>query len=84
MSWLKPDIEDEVERLLDKGISRLLVVAPGFSIDCLETLYDIDINLRERFLSLGGDSFLYVPALNHSKGHIKLLSSLVRNNAKAL
>lgn len=84
MSWLKPDIEDEVERLLDKGISRLLVVAPGFSIDCLETLYDIDINLRERFLSLGGDSFLYVPALNHSKSHIKLLSSLVRNNAKAL
>ncbi len=82
MPWLKPDIEDEVKRLLDSGVTRLLVIAPGFSVDCLETLYDLNIKLRERFLNLGGESFLYVPALNHSKSHIQLLAHLVRNAAK--
>lgn len=82
MPWLKPDIEDEVKRLLDSGVTRLLVVAPGFSVDCLETLYDLDIKLRERFLSLGGESFLYVPALNHCKSHIELLAYLTLNVAK--
>lgn len=38
------------------GGSDLFVVAPNFSIDCLETLYDIDIVLRHNAKTQAGDS----------------------------
>ena len=49
-TWLDPFVSDALAALETKGpIGRLFVVAPNFSIDCLETLYDIEIELRERF-----------------------------------
>ena len=77
MPWLRPYLEDEVESLLNKGVQHLIVMAPGFSLDCLETLYDINIKLRELFVHRGGDSFTYIPALNDSAAQVQLLSHLV-------
>ena len=77
MAWLKPDLEDEVTRLLDQGVQHLMVMAPSFSVDCLETLYDINIKLKERFIHQGGDRFTYIPCLNDSQLHINALTELV-------
>lgn len=84
MPWLQPYIEDKIEELLQRGITRLVVVAPGFSIDCLETLYDLAIKMREHFLNLGGESFIFVPALNDSKAQVKLMAHLVLKKAEPL
>lgn len=54
-SWLRPFVPEAIEELEStRPIGRLFVVAPNFSIDCLETLYDIEIELRERYC--GDDS----------------------------
>jgi protoporphyrin/coproporphyrin ferrochelatase len=51
------------------------VVCPGFAVDCLETLEEIAIENRERFLRAGGHRFEYVPALN--AGAAQCLAELV-------
>lgn len=81
MAWLKPYLEDEVSRLLNEGITKLVVVAPGFSIDCLETLYDLNIKLRELFLHHGGESFTYIPALNADKAQVDMLLRLIEERS---
>ena len=77
MPWLQPYLEDTVEQLLKEHVQHLIVLSPTFTLECLETLYDIDIKLRELFLSKGGEKFTYIPALNDSAGHVTLLSQLV-------
>lgn len=62
--WLGPSLEDELERLAVSGRRRVAVLAPSFVTDCLETLEELDIRAKERFMNAGGTAFLRVPALN--------------------
>src|SRR5262249_42356246 len=64
--WLTPYTIEEVVRLARKGVKRLVMIAPGFSADCLETLEELDIENRAAFLANGGEQFAYVPCLNDS------------------
>ena len=48
--WLQPYTIDTVERLAKSGVKRVAVVSPGFSADCLETLEELDIENRQKFL----------------------------------
>lgn len=78
-AWLGPSTAAALDALRDAR--RLFVVAPNFSVDCLETLYDIQVELRETWLT-GDDarddaSFRYVPCLNDSDAHVRLLHRLV-------
>ena len=70
--WLQPEASDMVGRLAADGWQRLLVVPVGFVSDNVETLYDLDIVLREQVEGLGmeyrrsaapNDSPLFVAAL---------------------
>ena len=54
-----------------------MVICPGFSSDCVETLEEIAIQGKESFLNSGGSKFDVVPCLNDNEDHIKLLISLV-------
>lgn len=62
--WLKPYAIDYVEALAKKGIQNLVVVSPAFVTDCLETLYEIQIEYAEVFKKNGGDSLTLIPSLN--------------------
>lgn len=62
--WLGPDLDDTVRELAEEGQKRILVIAPGFAADNLETLYDIKIKTQELFLKHGGTDFSYIPCLN--------------------
>ena len=84
MPWLQPYLEEHVDALLAKGVTRLVVMAPGFSTDCLETLYDIDINLREQFMNHGGESFSYIPCLNATAQHTRLMARLLMYSSEDL
>ena len=46
--WLEPEVDDVVRELADDGWKKLLVVPVGFVTDHVETLYDLDIVLREQ------------------------------------
>lgn len=75
--WLKPYTEEYLEALPARGVRSVTVVTPGFAVDCLETLEEIDIDDRRRFLEAGGERFEYVPALNARPSHARALADLI-------
>jgi ferrochelatase len=79
--WLKPYTVKEVARLArEEGIRRIAVIAPAFSADCIETLEEINGEIREAFQHAGGESFTYVPCLNDDPAHIDTLVAVIREN----
>jgi len=44
-------------------VREVTLVCPGFAVDCLETLEEIDIENRDVFMRAGGERYQYVPAL---------------------
>jgi len=64
--WIKPFTDHHLEDLVRKGVKRLVVTCPSFVADCLETLEEIGVRERSRFLGLGGESLELVPCLNDS------------------
>lgn len=81
--WLRPYTVQEVARLArEEGKKRIAVVAPAFSADCIETLEEINEEIRESFESAGGETFTYIPCLNDDDAHIAALTEVVRDNLK--
>jgi protoporphyrin/coproporphyrin ferrochelatase len=76
--WLQPYTIDTVARLGKAGVKRLAIVSPGFSADCLETLEELNIENRAKFLQSGGDKFTYVPCLNDSALGMRVIEKIVR------
>ena len=62
--WLTPYTDHVLKKLRDHHIKKLSVACPSFVVDCIETLEEINIRLRAQWLSLGGESFHYIPCLN--------------------
>jgi protoporphyrin/coproporphyrin ferrochelatase len=77
--WLKPYAQDTVEGLPAQGVKNLLMISPGFSSDCVETLEELAIGLQETFHENGGDNFAVVPCLNDSAESISMLTRLARD-----
>ncbi len=76
--WLQPYTDKTVERLAKAGVKRLVLIAPGFSADCLETLEELCVENRHIFTGNGGEDFAYCPALNDSTEGIDVLEAVVR------
>ena len=74
--WLKPYAQDTVEDLPAQGIKNLVMISPGFASDCVETLEELGIGLKETFLEQGGENFSVAPCLNDSEISINLLKHL--------
>jgi len=77
--WLQPYTEATLVELARRGASRVDVVCPGFVSDCLETLEEIGIVARRRFLEAGGRELHLVPCLNESPAWIGALALIVRS-----
>lgn len=75
--WLKPYTDKTLQELGNSGVKHVQVVCPGFAVDCLETLEEIAMMNRDRFLAAGGEKLEYIPALNASEQHVDLLLELV-------
>ena len=81
--WLRPYTVEEVARLArEEGRKNIAVIAPAFSADCIETLEEINEEIRESFEHAGGESFLYIPCLNDGAAHIAVLSQIIEDNLK--
>ena len=78
--WLQPYTVEEVARLAEAGKKKIAVIAPAFSADCLETLEEINEEIRESFEDAGGDSFTYIPCLNDDDAHIDALTAIIEAN----
>ncbi|WP_074257312.1 ferrochelatase [Vannielia litorea] len=78
--WLRPYTVEEVAARAQAGVKRIAVVAPAFSADCIETLEEIEGEIRESFEHAGGESFTYIPCLNERPDHIEALADAVKEN----
>ena len=75
--WLQPYTDKTLESLPKEGKKNILVICPGFSSDCVETLEEISIQGKDSFLKSGGINFDAVPCLNDNADQINLLKHLV-------
>ena len=66
--------------LARQGITEIAVISPAFSADCIETLEEIQGEIREAFIHAGGREFTYIPCLNAEPDHIDVLTALVAEN----
>lgn len=79
--WLKPYTVEEVARLAkDEGKKKIAVIAPAFSADCIETLEEINEEIRESFEEAGGEQFTYIPCLNDDPAHVAALAGVIDQN----
>jgi ferrochelatase len=78
--WLQPYTEPTLRALGKSGMSRVDVVCPGFTSDCLETLEEISMEGRQAFLTSGGKEFHYIPCLNDDPQWITALCELTQQH----
>lgn len=79
--WLEPATASVIAKFAAEGVKRLAVATPGFVADCLETLEEIAIGLKEEFMSAGGERFDALPCLNDGPDAALLFESLARREA---
>ncbi len=77
--WLQPYCIETLMALPDEGIKKIDIICPGFTIDCLETLEEINMTNKEIFLQAGGEQYHYIAALNDSEPCVNLMLDLIEN-----
>lgn len=75
--WIGPATEERLTGLPLRGIKNLAVVSPAFSVDCLETLEELNLRGRETFLRSGGERFVYIPCLNSRPDWVRAVANMV-------
>jgi len=80
--WLKPYTRKVLSGMPARGVREVTLVCPGFAVDCLETLEEIDIENRNAFLRAGGQRYQYVPALNARASHAQCLADLIEQHCQ--
>ena len=81
--WIQPYTDHIIKDLRQKGIKNLTVFSPSFVADCLETLEELSIQLKQEWIALGGTSCTVIPCLNTNDSWINALSSIIRKDARA-
>ncbi|MBF0197893.1 MAG: ferrochelatase, partial [Planctomycetes bacterium] len=69
--WLWPSTEDTLIELAEQGIEKIAVVCPGFTVDNLETLHEVGIELEEVYREKGGKEFNAIPCLNEGNDWVQ-------------
>ena len=75
--WIQPYTDQILGTLIQSGVRKLLVSCPSFVADCLETLEEVEIRLKEQFIGLGGTELKLVPALNSEDLWVEDFSQMV-------
>lgn len=75
--WMQPYLMPLAQDLAAKGVRRIAVLAPGFSADCLETLEELGLQVRDAFLAAGGSHYSVIPCLNNSDEGAKMLRTIL-------
>ncbi len=75
--WIGPSTRDTLQQLAARGVHDIDVVAPGFAVDCLETLEEVADMLAHEFARAGGRMH-YIACLNDSPAHARVLADIAR------
>ncbi|MEO1422320.1 MAG: ferrochelatase [Pseudomonadota bacterium] len=75
--WLQPYTVEHVAKLAEEGKKNIAIMAPAFSSDCVETLEEINEEIKESFEEAGGEHFHYIPCLNDDAAHIDMMMAVL-------
>lgn len=75
--WLEPSTAATLQALAERGLRQVDVVAPGFAVDCIETLEEVAMMLAEGFAEHGG-TLRYIPCLNDTPAHAQALAAIAQ------
>jgi ferrochelatase len=78
LPWIKPYTDEILKELRDKGVKRLAVACPSFVTDCLETLEEIGVRLKEQWLHMGGETLTCIPCLNDNEQWLSAILKITR------
>ena len=78
--WLQPYTLPTIQALAKNGVKRVDVICPGFISDCLETLEEINIEVRREFMLAGGTEFNYISCLNEDTQWIQGLADITQDH----
>ncbi len=79
--WLRPYTVEHVAELAKAGRKNIAIISPAFSSDCVETLEEINEEIKHAFIGSGGESFTYIPCLNDSDAHIAMMTAILETEA---
>ena len=82
--WIKPYTDALLADWASQGVKSVQVLSPAFSADCLETLEELAVENKAHFLSLGGESYAYIDALNSDPEHIELFTQVLSGQLNAI
>ncbi len=80
--WLRPYTEETLIHLAKRGVSRVFVATPGFTVDCLETIDEIGFEAKEAFRHAGGRELHRCPCLNDHQAWIQAMRTIVLEESK--
>ncbi len=76
-NWLEPFSDKVVTEKAKSGTKKLLVMAPAFVADCLETEVEIGMEYAELFKENGGEQLVMVPSLNDMDEWVEAVKEMV-------
>lgn len=80
--WIRPFTDEVLPPLAERGVKRLAVFCPSFVADCLETLEEIGIRLREQWVEDGGEALWLSPCPNGDTRFAEGVASWIRASAE--
>ena len=79
-NWMSPFTDEVLIQKANAGIKRILVVAPAFVADCLETKVEIEDEYSLLFRRHGGDQLQLVESLNDHDCWIEGLNQIISSS----
>ncbi len=76
--WLEPATDTTLIAEGAKGTKRLVVAAPGFAADCVETLEELALEGRDQFVEAGGEQYAVLDCLNVSESGVQMIDGIIR------
>lgn len=83
-NWLSPFTDEVIKELASKGKGSILVVAPSFVADCLETIVEIEMDYKHLFIQQGGQNLTLVKSLNDSDEWASAIVEIIQTTDKLL
>jgi len=79
--WVKPYTDFVIEEIKQQGIKKMAVLSPSFMVDCLETLEELAIDLKNCFEDAHtGRTLTFIPCLNDDDFLVKKIHSHIENS----
>lgn len=78
MPWLKPYLKNRLLQLVQLGKRNILIVAPSFVTDCLETIEENSVQNYQAFRENGGNTLDVVSSLNDDSRFAEFIADLAK------